>query len=471
MIVDDEILVRVGVKSIVDWEKYGYQVVAEASNGEEALPLIGQYQPDIVMTDLVMSPMDGFELISRCKSLYPDVKFVVLSSYNDMDNVKRAMKLGALDYVFKLKINDQNIIKTLDDLDIEESSKEGRNTYQDEKILRKNKPEIKQKLLSSILENSYIRMEDVINEMETLSIQVKFDAPYVILWISIDDFELDVLSNTIGEANLIKFSMINIMEEVFVKHFVCDVYGFSDGNFIIAILPENSYAELKQTAEDSFYQLSDYIKRYVGVSISGALSSEHGDIQSVKMAVDETKQIIKRRLVKGSNYFGVGASPDARRKVMKIPYEGLIYDIEKIFDNEGSEMVDYVDGFFDKISSLGNTSEIDIREYCMELYYGFSKNAGRYSINMSKIYDSNGLNLYQVILKADTLNRIKKSFHEVIKELMACLKRENRQIPRNNIQLAKRYIRNNLAEELSVTAVSEMLGMNGSYFSHLFKKV
>ena len=65
MIVDDEILVRVGVKSIVDWEKHGYQVVAEAADGEEALPLIGKYQPDIVMTDLVMSPMDGFELITK----------------------------------------------------------------------------------------------------------------------------------------------------------------------------------------------------------------------------------------------------------------------------------------------------------------------------------------------------------------------------------------------------------------------
>lgn len=89
MIVDDEMLVRVGIKSIADWGKYGYQVVAEASDGQEALELMEKNQPDIVLTDLVMSPVDGFELIERSKTRFPHVRFVVLSSYNDMDNVKK----------------------------------------------------------------------------------------------------------------------------------------------------------------------------------------------------------------------------------------------------------------------------------------------------------------------------------------------------------------------------------------------
>ena len=470
MIVDDEILVRVGVKSIVDWEKHGYQVVAEAADGEEALPLIGKYQPDIVMTDLVMSPMDGFELITRCKVLYPNVKFVVLSSYNDMDNVKQAMKLGAMDYVFKLKLNEQNIIQILDDLEIEENTSESTNTFQDERILRKNKPEIKQKLLSMILENSYNRMNDIASEMEALSIKVKFDVPYSIFWIGIDNFELDMLSGAINEVNLIKFSMINIMEEFLGKHFVCDVYGFHDGNFIVAILLENSYEELKQRVKESFYQLSDYIRRYIGVSISGSLSNEYTGIEKVGKGFNESKEILKMRLIGGSNYFGVPEILNTKKRTMKIPYEGLIYDIEKIFDNESNKIYDYMEFIFDKIISLGNVNEIDIRESCMELYYGLSKNAKRYSINMSNLYDSHGINLYQVILKADTLTRIKESFYTVVKELMVYLEKEKRQVPRNNIQVAKRYIRNNLKEELSVTTVSEMLGMNGSYFSHLFKK-
>ncbi len=100
MIVDDEVLVRLGIQSLIKWENYGYQIVCDASDGEEALQKIRQYQPDIVLTDLKMSPVDGFELISECREKHPHIQFVVLSSYNDFDNVRNAMKMGAFDYVF-----------------------------------------------------------------------------------------------------------------------------------------------------------------------------------------------------------------------------------------------------------------------------------------------------------------------------------------------------------------------------------
>ena len=102
MIVDDEFLVRLGIASLMTWENYGYTIAAEASNGKEALEKIEGDHPDIVLTDLMMSPGDGFELIETCLKKYPEMKFIVLSNYNDFDNVRKAMKLGASDYVFKL---------------------------------------------------------------------------------------------------------------------------------------------------------------------------------------------------------------------------------------------------------------------------------------------------------------------------------------------------------------------------------
>lgn len=464
MIVDDEILVRIGIKAIVDWEKYGYEVVAEASNGEEALPLIQKYEPDIVLTDLVMSPIDGFELIKICKTLYPKVKFLVLSSYNDMDNVKRAMKYGALDYVFKLKINPQNIIETLDEISVELATNDNISSYHEERLILKNKPEIKQRLLHTIIEKSYIHKE------EALSMRVNFENPYIVLCIGIDDFTLDLINDTIHEATLLTFSIINIIEEVFQKYFVFDVYKYNEGYFIVTILLENSYSESMQKIKQVFYQLSQYIKRYVGVVVSGALSNEYSNVESVKTAVKEAKSGLKMRLIKGGNYLGIPPISQVKKKVIKMPYEGLVYDIEKVFDKKGDKLYDYITQFFEVISSLGNANEVDVRKYCMELYNGLSKNAERYHIDMSKLYDNHGSNLYQVVLNADTLTRISESFHAVANELQVYLKKEKRQLPGNNIQLAMTYICNNLAEELSVTAVSEMLHMNGSYFSHLFKK-
>ena len=115
MIVDDEVLVRLGIQSLIKWENHGYQIVCDASDGEEALQKIRQYQPDIVLTDLKMSPVDGFELISECREKYPHIQFIVLSSYNDFDNVRSAMKMGAFDYVFKLTVKPEELLKVMDE--------------------------------------------------------------------------------------------------------------------------------------------------------------------------------------------------------------------------------------------------------------------------------------------------------------------------------------------------------------------
>ena len=58
MIVDDEVLIRIGMKSLINWEEHGYTVIGEASNGAEALEKIRLHQPDVVFTDLVMDVMD-----------------------------------------------------------------------------------------------------------------------------------------------------------------------------------------------------------------------------------------------------------------------------------------------------------------------------------------------------------------------------------------------------------------------------
>ena len=116
MIVDDEFLVRLGIKSLLQWEDYGYEIAGEAENGQEALAKIEKIRPEIVLTDLMMSPGDGFMLIEHCRRNYPAMKFIVLSNYNDFENVRRAMKLGASDYVFKLTLKAQELVQILEEV-------------------------------------------------------------------------------------------------------------------------------------------------------------------------------------------------------------------------------------------------------------------------------------------------------------------------------------------------------------------
>jgi two-component system response regulator YesN len=102
ILVDDEMFTRKGLIKLIDWEACGYQVVGEADNGEDALELIGDIQPDLVITDIRMPVLDGLELIRRVTDEgKANPVFIILSGYNDFNYAQKAVRYGVHDFVLK----------------------------------------------------------------------------------------------------------------------------------------------------------------------------------------------------------------------------------------------------------------------------------------------------------------------------------------------------------------------------------
>jgi len=100
LIVDDHAIVRKGVRALLA-EVEGIEVAGEASEGEEAIALVDELQPDVIMMDLVMPKMDGIEAISRITAKYPEARILALTSFANDDKVFPAIKSGALGYLLK----------------------------------------------------------------------------------------------------------------------------------------------------------------------------------------------------------------------------------------------------------------------------------------------------------------------------------------------------------------------------------
>lgn len=113
VIVDDELITRQGLKHIIVWEKEGFQIVGEASNGHEGLELINKLQPDIVLADIVMPVMDGMDFSLVLQEKYPHIQLIILSSYDDFDYVKSTLLNGAIDYVLKPTLSPQILLAAL----------------------------------------------------------------------------------------------------------------------------------------------------------------------------------------------------------------------------------------------------------------------------------------------------------------------------------------------------------------------
>jgi DNA-binding NarL/FixJ family response regulator len=100
VLADDHDLVRSGIKALLSTVD-GVQVIAEARNGSELLALLESVKPDVVMTDISMPGMDGITAIAEIHSRHPDVRVIVLSMYDTVDFVKRAVANGACGYLMK----------------------------------------------------------------------------------------------------------------------------------------------------------------------------------------------------------------------------------------------------------------------------------------------------------------------------------------------------------------------------------
>ena len=101
MIVEDEYLVRQGIASLVDYEQFGMQVIAQAENGREAWQKFQENPADILLTDINMPQMNGLELAKLVRDQAPKCHIVFLTGYDDFDYARTAIKLGADDYLLK----------------------------------------------------------------------------------------------------------------------------------------------------------------------------------------------------------------------------------------------------------------------------------------------------------------------------------------------------------------------------------
>lgn len=113
LIIDDEFIMRQGMKHMLEWEKEGFQIVGEATNGQEGLDLIEKLEPDIVLADIVMPVLDGIEFSQILKQKYPEIQLIILSSYDKFEYVKSTLLNGASDYILKPTLNPEILLKTL----------------------------------------------------------------------------------------------------------------------------------------------------------------------------------------------------------------------------------------------------------------------------------------------------------------------------------------------------------------------
>ncbi|MBD7968484.1 response regulator [Paenibacillus gallinarum] len=132
LIVEDEWIIRTGLRHYFPWQELGVNDIYEAENGADGLQLALEVRPDLIISDIRMPEMNGLEMIEQLRPLLPDTFYIILTGYNDFDYAKQVIRLGNIqDYLLK-------------PLEYEESMKSVQNTLQ---LIRTKKEEQKERLI------------------------------------------------------------------------------------------------------------------------------------------------------------------------------------------------------------------------------------------------------------------------------------------------------------------------------------
>lgn len=113
MIIEDEFLVRIGIKSCISWEEEGYEVVAEEEDGEEAVRSYHRLHPQLIITDIRLPHKNGLEVMKEIREQDKHVKFIIISAYDDFEIAREAISIGVEGYFLKGNLDPEEITKLL----------------------------------------------------------------------------------------------------------------------------------------------------------------------------------------------------------------------------------------------------------------------------------------------------------------------------------------------------------------------
>lgn len=468
IIVDDELLIRVGIKSCLEWEKHGFEVVGHAEDGLKALELIRSRSPDIVLADIKMPNMDGLELISAVKKQYPHIKIIVLSCYNDMDLVKKAMKLGAEDYILKLSVQPETLLEVLQKSKeaIEEQRKNEQASRNLENELRVNKYIIKSNLYKKMIDSS-IEPDEFRRELNNLGVCLDFDS-YFVMCCGIDDYLNAPMRSSLEDRHLLRFSFVNILEELLSEYCEYDIAETEDGIYALLIVCNDQLTA--SDAEKVCRKIMSTIKKYLNISASFGVSKNQNDIRSIRNAYEQAYHALGHKFFAGreSIIFLEEERCFANDYVsIDIDQENLLQKRFEELDTNGSKEV--INTFIDNLNESRMYSPDAIKLSAIEIVHSLMKIAKKCGLS-GKMTDSSFRCYAADIFNTETLSDLKAWLENFVDRLAFHLSDFKLERNRPEIARIKTYIKEHVNENISLEKASEISNMSKSYFSTVFKK-
>lgn len=459
MIVEDEYIVRFGIRSMIEWEKLGLIVSGEAANGQEALALIEQDPPDILITDIKMPIMDGIALITEVRKSRPDMKIVILSNLEDFQYAKEAIRNGVSDYMIKSDMMPRDLEGTL--LRVKEAII-GASPSSEQKLARSViEPIVKEKQLLELAEGKELeasRRQQILVGLELSEVKL----PLYVLHIAKNEW-----TQSIAEGqNLIRSALDEVMAVSASGAY--EAFPDRQGEMNMLLFPSrmvtSGIAELTKLAQTLRQHLIDQF----AMSCTIGISKSTPDWADLHLAYEQAKAAVKYKMFIGSERpirYGVDYVPVVRTqedniKVSTTHIHSMVYAFQT------KELQAYLEDIFEQLASRKDYDLVEIvsLELLILLTTLWSEVASDQQsiLQLKKQY-------YEQLSNLETIQMSKLWFIQAFEALVAHMIQVYNS-DRNGIIKAAQYMQMYYQQEISLQSISNLVHLSKNYFANLFKK-
>lgn len=452
MIVDDEMLVRIGMKAVIPWEDYGIEITAEASNGREALERCGREPVDLMLVDIVMPEMDGLALIGEIKKRHPATECVILTCMDELHYVKDAMALGAAGYFTKISIDREQMLELILQLKekIESRKKQDREIEALRQYLVKNKWLLNRQVLQDIFLAQKAGDPDWERSLPELLRPILSAKVLVVV-------RFRKHAKNMESERVIRESMFHMLENAAMRHMTdCAIFPHKESEYLIVgnwADETGSYTGLSREIRESLHTYFNIDQVDVAMTPLASLDNLHDAYEGI---IGETAGRELALLDGGNGKTGFDLAVEQ--------WEDQFLDALK--EGSGTDASQVLQRMMD-LALAANVDLERLRKLSLQMMFHLEKEIRKYGESIDQLFPDDRISrLIRCESKDAVSSLLLDSASQVVERLLVL--QESRY--RSEIAKAIEFIHLHYREKLTLDYVASLVNMNSAYFSRLFKK-
>lgn len=453
LIVDDEKMIRMGIKNGINWEEIGIDEVFTAASAKEALLIIEKEHPQIMLTDISMADVSGLTLIDKVRNEkeQESMRILVLTGYDRFDYARQCLQMRVQNFLLKpvdeeeLKKSVQKQIEELEEIRVK---KEQENTNLRTEGARRQAA--MERFMRDLVHQRINLGGDGVCP-EDLEKDRKKTMEVAIL---IPEVYMD--KGKESDMDFQQFTIKNLCMEIIDARRAGVTFSDDDGKIVIVLFT----SDIEQNVTEQVEELRELLETECDIKPRIVLGSEADGLDTLFVSYHDALFLLEQER-KGFREIVKQSSEQTK--------EQLIQDIYREFKQEmianiaDGTRVMYVYDKFQQATKSYNLSRMQVQKWCYDIASGIYF---AYIMETGETVDNRMESLLKTLAGADKEETLEVTAMFILK-LVFREEKEQHEI----ITKARRYIDDNLVEDLSVAKLAEMFYVSPNYFSRLFKKV